>query len=473
MRNSVVTALLSTLIRPSTLSAFTVHTRPHSRAPLFGQSRSISSRTHTRSSSRTTVTMASQAEPTKVTTATKVTTLPSLSDKIQRTLDPCVVLMKDMIGQYAAKWKDRGGIYSLAQGVVYWSPPVTCTTALTKAVTESAESNQLHLYGPDEGMDGLRETLQKKLRDENELYDHEVMVTVGANQAYMNVVLTCLQDTDKCVVFAPYYFNHVMALQMTLPTGHILTGPSSERGVPDLTWLRDQLRADDSIKMVTLTNPGNPTGVLLDRSVLAEAVDICRAYNCWLVLDCTYEYFTAHGQPFDGCFGDPHVIHIFSLSKAYALAGYRCGYVAVSKQAGALFAQMLKVQDTIPIAPSRISQVAAAGALEAGPGWVREQVATLDVGRQAILEALSPLTVMGGSGAMYVMAKLPGGSTTTPVDDVQVAREFVRDHGVAVIPGTFCGVPGWIRVCYANLPPDKCLEAAARLKAGVEALTDS
>jgi aspartate/methionine/tyrosine aminotransferase len=157
------------------------------------------------------------------------------------------------------------------------------------------------------------------------------------------------------------------------------------------------------------------------------------------------------------------------------LAGYRCGYVAVSKQSGGLFAEMLKVQDTIPIAPSRISQVAAAGALEAGPAWVREKVATLDTGRQAILEALSPLPIMGGSGAMYVMAKLPAGSSTstTPVDDVQIAREFVRDYGVAVIPGTFCGVPGWIRVCYANLPPEKCLEAAARLKAGIQALTDN
>lgn len=430
--------------------------------------------------------MASKSEPTTgaaaaaaagTATVTGSSTLPSLSGKIRNTLDPCVVLMKDMIGEYASEWKDRGGIFSLAQGVVYWNPPESCTTALKEAVTESTEHNSLHLYGPDEGMDGLRATLQKKLRDENDLNDHEVMVTVGANQAYMNVVLTCLQDTGKAVVFAPYYFNHVMALQMTLPTaGNILTGPSSDQGVPDLTWLREQLWLDSSINMVTLTNPGNPTGVTLDRSVLEEAVEMCREYSCWLVLDCTYEYFTANGQPFQGCFTDPHVIHIFSLSKAYALAGYRCGYVVVSKQAGSLFAEMLKVQDTIPIAPSRISQVAAAGALLAGPAWVREKVATLDVGRQAILEALSPLPIMGGSGAMYIMAKLPGGSTTstsTPVDDVQIAREFVRDYGVAVIPGTFCGVPGWIRVCYANLPPAQCLEAAARLKAGIQALTQN
>jgi aromatic aminotransferase len=43
-------------------------------------------------------------------------------------------------------------------------------------------------------------------------------------------------------------------------------------------------------------------------------------------------------------------------------------------------------------------------------------------------------------------------------DDKEFARLLVRDYGVAVIPGSFCGYPGWLRICYANLPPDKCLE---------------
>jgi DNA-binding transcriptional MocR family regulator len=214
MRMSVVTALLSSLIRASTISAVSVrNTRSHHWALVnVGRSISSSSRTNSRSSvsSRTIVTMASKSEPTTTSTTAAVaasSTLPSLSGKIQRTLDPCVVLMKDMIGQYAAEWKDRGGIYSLAQGVVYWTPPASCTAALAQAVTEAStgesSSSMMHMYGPDEGMDGLRTTLRNKLQDENSLHDHEVMVTVGANQAYMNVVLTCLQDTDKCVVFAP------------------------------------------------------------------------------------------------------------------------------------------------------------------------------------------------------------------------------------------------------------------------------
>jgi aspartate/methionine/tyrosine aminotransferase len=182
------------------------------------------------------------------------------------------------------------------------------------------------------------------------------------------------------------------------------------------------------------------------------------------VLDCTYEHFVNLGAAataneaarFDGCFGgEPHVIHIFSFSKSFALAGYRCGYLALPRGAPGLYGQMLKAQDTVPIAPSRISQVAALGALRAGRGWVAKRFATLDVGRGAILRALQPLKVMGGSGAMYFMAELPLRYKET---DQDVARTLVRDYGVAVIPGSYCGFPGWIRVCYSNLPPDLCLQ---------------
>lgn len=379
--------------------------------------------------------------------ASHTSTVPQLSTKIQATLDPCVVLMKELVSEYADAWKDRGGIFSLAQGVVYWQPPPSTKTALQAALDN--DDLELHMYGPDEGLTELRTVLEHKIRDENGLTDHDVMITVGANQAYVNCVLTLMDSGQKAVVFKPYYFNHVMALQMTLEESAMLIGPSSDDGVPDWDWLEQQLIADPDIHMVTVVNPGNPTGTLLDRPTLQRAVDMCRQYQCWLVLDCTYEYF----GDFDGCFADDHVVHIFSLSKSYALAGYRCGYLVAAKSSN-MFGQLLKVQDTIPIAPSRISQIAALGALEAGRPWVKAKIATLDAGRRAILAAMAGMEqVMGGSGAMYVMGKLGDG-----IDDQALARALVRDYGVAVIPGSFCGFPGWIRVCYANLPPERCLE---------------
>ena len=116
---------------------------------------------------------------------------------------------------------------------------------------------------------------------------------------------------------------------------------------------------------------------------------------------------------------------------------------------------MLKVQDTLPIAPPRISQVAALGALKAGKDWVRDQYATLNESRQFILDALHPMEIMGGSGAMYVMARLPQQNKEEEKDynsfipdDLEICRQLVEHYGIAIIPGSYCGFPGWIRVCY-------------------------
>lgn len=402
------------------------------------------------------------------TTSSCTGTLP-LSRNVQQTLDPCVVLMKEMISEYSPLWEGRGGVVSLAQGVVYWDPPSTAQDALLTAMAD--RNAALHTYCPDDGLPELRDALQHKLATENNLHHHLPLITTGANQAYMNVVLTLLSSDTRAIVFKPYYFNHVMAIQLVAGNQGVVVGPCSDDGVPDVDWLASQLDQDSSIVMVTITNPGNPTGVSLSRDQVKEYVRITKERNVWLVLDCTYEHFDyRHGSETFDCIDDAHhVIHIFSLSKGYALAGFRCGYVVLHEShANGTYQQMRKVQDTIPICPPRISQWAALGAMQASRQWVLDQIQTLDPSRDLILDALSSLNqTMGGSGAMYVMGKLPSG-----VDDIDLCRALVKEHGVAIIPGSFCGFPGWIRVCYSNLPPgDRVEGAAARLKEGLRELT--
>jgi len=475
-------------------------------------------------------------------TSSSQTTPLQISSRTHNTLDPCVILMKQIISQHASKWKnDPHGIYSLAQGVVHWRPPQSAYDALSKAVKanfanddsgDNPDGKFIHTYCPDEGYPPLLDALKRKLQKENGLHNPHVMVTAGANQAYVNCVLTFLDEQGndrppnggrirKCVVFEPYYFNHVMAVQSTRggkncgglacrgvgddaeSAGEVeglLVGPT-KHGVPDLDWLRSKLEQykftdaatsssqslGNAIRMVTLVNPGNPSGVALPYSFLKAITELTKEYGVWLVMDNTYEHFDVDGMntiegnggPAYPCFDEEHVINIFSFSKGYAMAGFRVGYIALSSKASSIdggkgmgtaaYEKMLKVQDTIAICVSRLSQMAALGALEAGRDWVLEQVRSLEVGRKVILEAMEPLEeIIGGNGAMYVMGKLPNG-----VDDQDFASSLVEKYGVAVIPGSFCGYPGWIRVCYSNLPPDDCKLAAARLKEGILKLTST
>lgn len=483
---------------------------------------------------------------------------PYISSRTYATLDPCVILMKQLISKHAHKWErsddetlnndNHRGIYSLAQGVVYWPPPTSAYEALMQAAqenlkmsdskdggttsidgTDMSDGRLIHTYCPDEGYPPLLSALQRKLQQENGLSNPHVIVTSGANQAYVNCVLTLLDERpcvnnddihvtseerssrsksnlciDKCVVFEPYYFNHVMAIQSVrggrgcggmamaadqnitqysstsssscneeknMMVEGLLVGPTI-RGVPDLKWLRSKLDAyqynyhDDTtnttttknaIRMVTLVNPGNPTGISLPHQFLKDIVQLTKEYGVWLIMDNTYEHFDIDGenrlppllngddndtqenppQPDFPCFDEEHVINIFSFSKGYAMAGFRVGYIALSSKNGSnsggngagagtvAYNEMLKVQDTIAICASRISQMAAVGALQAGREWVYERVKTLDIGRAAIKKAMSSLEdVVGGNGAMYIMGKLPSG-----VDDrVSESKHFDRER---------------------------------------------
>jgi aspartate/methionine/tyrosine aminotransferase len=141
------------------------------------------------------------------------------------------------------------------------------------------------------------------------------------------------------------------------------------------------------------------------------------------------------------------------------------------------------VQDTVAICPTQVSQQAALGALEAGPDWVRDRVSSLQENRDIVRAALENgglERVCGGEGSIYLFAKLPSKMKDKPIKskkpqsptDWTLAERLVLEHGVAVIPGSSCGMPDWIRVCFANLSKERCLDASLRLKNGLGAIVN-
>ncbi|XP_075490859.1 aromatic aminotransferase ISS1-like [Primulina tabacum] len=354
---------------------------------------------------------------------------------------------------------------SLAQGVVYWQPPKKALEKVQQIVWDPSVSR----YGADEGLPELREALMKKLLNENKLCNSSVMVTAGANQAFVNIVLTLCDTGDSVIMFAPYYFNSYMSFQMTGVTD-ILVGPGDpETLYPDAVWLeRTLLQTKPTPKLVSVVNPGNPSGTYIPEPLLQKMSDVCRNAGCWLVVDNTYEYFMYDGRKHVCVEGD-HVVNIFSFSKAYGMMGWRVGYIAYPTHVQGFAAQLLKVQDNIPICASIICQRLALHSLEMGPEWVSDQVKNLVKNRELLLDALSPLgedAIKGGEGAIYLWAKLPDVYT----DDFEVVRWLARKHGVVLIPGSSCGSPGYLRISFGGLVEDQCRVASKRLRKGLEEL---
>lgn len=416
--------------------------------------------------------------------ATICVSTPSTSSRISFTDPPVITHMRHLMAI-------NKGAVSLAQGIVHWEPPDEAFSYIQKYMT--VNSKLLNAYCANHGLSDLKNVLISKLSFQG-LRQSDVMITSGANQAFMNVVLTLVDANDSVVLFKPYYFNHYMALQMT--NCAVVLGEVTESLEPDTLWLTEILKVNPSIKMVVVCNPCNPTGVLYSATTMKTISNICATANIWLVVDNTYEYFHYDPDKSHTLVEGDHVVNIFSLSKTYGMMGWRIGYLAYPAR---IDSQLLKTQDTIAICPPLASQVFALGALQSDRTWVTERVNSLRYTREIVTAAFASLMtdgfngiLHGGSGAIYLWFQLPNqvilneervkekllsdeklqgaisdGSLATPTQLDQLITDWLAiKWGVLLIPGSACGMPGHIRVCYANLPPDACEQASIRLANG-------
>lgn len=387
--------------------------------------------------------------------------IPRLAQRILNTENPVMVQIQKLV-------REAGhDVISLAQGVVYWQPP---EQALNK-VKESVLDPVVSCYGPDEGLSELRQALTHKIQKENKLAKSTIMVTAGANQAFVNVVLTLCDAGDSVVMFAPYYFNSYMSFQMIGVTD-IMVGPSNPDTLqPDVDWLEKVLIKQEGKavpKLVSVVNPGNPSGSYIPEILLKKISDLCKNAGVWLVVDNTYEYFMYDGLQHYCVEGD-HIVNIFSFSKSHGMMGWRVGYIAYPSNANVMGGQLLKAQDNIPICAPIISQRLALHSLQLGSKCIKDQIQTLVKSREILKKALAPLgenSVKGGEGAIYLWAKLPEQFS----DDHEVVKWLVNKHGVVVLPGSACGGRGYIRASFGGLNEVDCETAAMKLKRGLEEL---
>jgi len=225
-----------------------------------------------------------RARPPPRAAAAAAAPIPAPSRRALATDAPVIVAPKALIAAAG-----RPDVLSLAQGVVHWAPP----GAAVAAAASAGAGRGAHLYGPAAGSPELADAILQDLKTGIGLGPgHEAMVTAGANQGFVNVVLSTLDANDKAILFAPYYFNHLMALQMTGGGARVaLGGTDPETLLPDVAWLEAQCASPDPPKLAVLVNPCNPTGAVLPQGLIDRAVAATAAAGCWLVLDETYAPF--------------------------------------------------------------------------------------------------------------------------------------------------------------------------------------
>jgi aspartate/methionine/tyrosine aminotransferase len=373
---------------------------------------------------------------------------------------PIVAVVGDLIRQVP-------GTISLGQGVVHFAPPPAALNLAREAMADP----DTHAYQDGAGTPALLGAIEHKLQRDNGIdlaRGSRVVVTAGGNMAFQHAVLAITNPGDEVILPVPFYFNHEMAIQIAGCTP--VRVPTDERYQLDIDAITAAVTP--RTRAIVTVSPNNPTGAVYPEEPLRAISRLCRERGLYHISDEVYEYFTygstRHVSPgaFEGA--HPYTISMFSLSKAYGFAGWRIGYMAYPE---ALEPAIAKVQDTILVCPPVISQVAAVAAMDVGPAYCRRHLGALSEIRDIVgaeLRALEPLcTVPPADGAFYCFIRV-----NAAADPMTIAERLIREHRVAVIPGTAFGATEgcYFRVAYGALQKETVAEGIGRLVGGLRTL---
>jgi aspartate/methionine/tyrosine aminotransferase len=366
--------------------------------------------------------------------------------------------------------RSNPGTISLGQGVVYYGPPPEAIALLPEFLAHPEN----HKYKPVQGVAPLLSAIEAKLKADNGIEingQNCIVVTAGSNMGFMNAVLAITDAGDEIIIQTPYYFNHEMAIAIASCQPVLVATDTNYQ-------LRPKAIAQaitERTRAVVTISPNNPTGAVYSEEALWEVNQICRDRGIYHISDEAYEYFTYNGvkhiSPAAFPQSSEYTISLYSLSKAYGFASWRIGYMVIPEH---LLASVKKIQDTILICPPVISQYAALGALQVGASYCKEHISAIASVRQLALDSLKRLeglcAIAPADGAFYFFLKI-----NTKLDAFELAERLIREHQVAVMPGTTFGMEDgcYLRVAYGALQKETVAEGIERLVKGLQTILGS
>lgn len=344
------------------------------------------------------------------------------------------------------------------------------TPEAIKDAAIGAIRNGFTKYTATDGIASLKEAVCEKFARENGLdfTTSQILVSVGGKQSFYNLAQALLDTGDEVVIPAPYWVSYVDIALMADATPVIIP-TTIEQNFKVSPEALDAALAFKT-KLFVLNSPSNPTGASYTRAELAALGDVLRRYPQVLIAsDDMYEHIAWGDEPFTNIVNvcpdlADRTIVLNGVSKAYAMTGWRIGYAAGP---AALINAMTKVQSQSTSNPTSIAQVAAEAALRSGTTFVTPMCRAFKARHDWMHQALTSLPGVrcrAGDGTFYLFPEMKGALKNLGLPDDQVLAEHLLEQtGIAAVPGSAFGAPGYLRFSYAA--SDQILaEAIARLR---------
>ncbi len=285
----------------------------------------------------------------------------------------------------------------------------------------------------------------------------QILVSAGAKHSLFNLFLALLDPGDEVIIPSPFWVSYPEMVRLAGAEA-VLLPPRPDTGF-DLD--PDALRAaiTPSTRAIILNSPSNPTGAVYDQKLLQEIADICVENDILIIADDIYRQLV---------YGDTKYVSIASLgdevasrtilidgvSKSYAMTGWRIGWTVGPPE---IIKGMTKIQGQSTSGANHLAQIAAVEALLGPQDCVAEMRKSFDARRLRMVELLRAIEGIAcemPNGAFYAFPKIaaflgkktPDG--TAIESDVELASYLV-ENGVALVPGSGFGCPGFARLSYA------------------------
>jgi aspartate aminotransferase len=323
---------------------------------------------------------------------------------------------------------------------------------IKQAAVRALEEN-FTKYTPTGGTRELREALvERHAKDFGSNYTvEESLVTPGGKQAIFEAVMATINPGDEVILPVPYWvsfldiINYAGGKAVFLETGEAEGFAVRADAMEKLITPRT--------RMIVINSPNNPTGAALPCEEMEKLLALAARHNVLLLSDECYSYFVYDDPPFSlGSTKDrDHLLIVGSLSKTYAMTGWRVGFALGNAK---LLANMLKLQSHSTSNPTSIAQKAAVEALRAPQDSVRAMLAEYRRRRDRVvqgLRAIPHVTCTMPQGAFYAYPNISAYLTRDGLADTTVLAERLLDEAhVAVVPGPAFGTQQHVRLSYAT-----------------------
>ena len=355
------------------------------------------------------------------------------------------------------------GIIALGRG----DPDFDTPPAIVAAGADALANGYTHYTAPP-GLPELREAISRKLERDNGLHypANQIIVTNGVQEALLISILALVDPGDEVVLQAPRF--NAFDYMVNLAGGRVVEVPTLEED--DFALRADAIRdvLTERSKLLVIANPNNPTGGLTPREELTRIAELAEEHDLLVISDEIYEKLIFGGREHVSLGTLGHLLHrtvtVNGLSKAYAMTGWRIGYLA----APAWFMEpAVEIKHTLSICTPPALQRGALAALEGGDQAVAEMLAEYERRLDLVLRSLDAMGISYGrpGGGMYVYANI----SSTGLDAETFCLELLRQEKVMVFPGTMFADPADRHIRITLLSPYASMEKAlGRMKRFVE-----